>query len=64
MVLFQLTLLQPFTFTIPEDLPQGSTIGDGMISAVNDLDTIDNPFYFYLVDVEGVTYTSQLILSF
>lgn len=51
MVLF----LQPFTFAIPEDLPQGSTIGDGMISAVNDLDTIENPFYFYLVDVEGVT---------
>ena len=44
--------LQPFTFTIPEDLAQGSMVGDEMVSEVDDLDTVENPFFFYMVDEE------------
>ena len=43
--------MQPYTFIIPEDLPQGTTVGDETVSAVGDLDTIDSPFYFYMLDI-------------
>lgn len=49
--------MQPYTFIIPEDLPQGTTVGDETVSAVGDLDSIDSPFYFYMLDEEGMLIT-------
>ena len=44
---------QPHEFRISEDLPEGSVVGSEMIPSVNDLDTIEKPFYFYMANGEG-----------
>ena len=46
-------LSQPHTFEILETLTEGSVVGQGMVTSVNDLDTIENQFYFYLVNEDG-----------
>ena len=51
---------QPHEFRISEDLPEGSVVGSEMIPSVNDLDTIENPIYFYMANGEGTVELHRL----
>ena len=51
-IIIERSSLQPPPPTIPEDLAQGSMVKDELVSIVDDLDTVENPFFFYMVDEE------------
>ena len=52
-MLHVITLSQPHRFEILETLKEGSLVGSEIQSAVDDKDTIENTFFFYLISEEG-----------